>query len=376
MSKLFHLREDYSPHPFRWWHIPLLLVLIGGTIYVACTNDRIKGTSSQLTNAMKGDSLTIQLTDSSFYRQSSGEVFGTIYHITYDCSEDLQAGIDQALKEVDESLSPFNKSSVITTINQNQSMQTNERFRHVFLLAQQISAETDGAFDITCAPLVNAWGFGFKNEDNVDSTTIDSLLQFVGYQKIALQADTIVKQDARIMLDCSAIAKGYGVDAVAEYFESQGVQSYMVEIGGEVRTRGCNAEGNKWRIGINKPTDDPTNTNQELEEVLEVSNTSMATSGNYRNYYVKNSRRYAHTIDPRTGYPVQHSLLSATVLAPDCATADAYATSFMVMGLKEAQQILTQHPELMAYLIYTDEKGNYAIWQSEGMNTADEAENN
>ncbi len=365
MSKLFHLREDYSPHPFKWWHIPLLLVLIGGTIYAACTNDRSKGTGSQPTSAMKGDSLTTQLTDSSFYRQSSGEVFGTFYHITYDCAEDLQAGIDQALKEVDESLSPFNKSSVITAINQNQSMQTNERFRHVFQLAQKISADTDGAFDITCAPLVNAWGFGFKNEANVDSTTIDSLLQFVGYKKIALQNDTIVKQDARIMLDCSAIAKGYGVDAVADYFESKGVQSYMVEIGGEVRTRGCNAEGNKWRIGINKPTDDPTNTNQELEEVLEVSNTAMATSGNYRNYYVKNSRRYAHTIDPRTGYPVQHSLLSATVLAPDCATADAYATSFMVMGLEAAQRVLQRHPELQACLIYDKGKNETAVWHSD-----------
>lgn len=365
MSKLFHLREDYSPHPFKWWHIPLLLVLIGGTIYAACTNDRSKGTGSQPTSAMKGDSLTTQLTDSSFYRQSSGEVFGTFYHITYDCAEDLQAGIDQALKEVDESLSPFNKSSVITAINQNQSMQTNERFRHVFQLAQKISADTDGAFDITCAPLVNAWGFGFKNEANVDSTTIDSLLQFVGYKKIALQNDTIVKQDARIMLDCSAIAKGYGVDAVADYFESKGVQSYMVEIGGEVRTRGCNSEGNKWRIGINKPTDDPTNTNQELEEVLEVSNTAMATSGNYRNYYVKNSRRYAHTIDPRTGYPVQHSLLSATVLAPDCATADAYATSFMVMGLEAAQRVLQRHPELQACLIYDKGKNETAVWHSD-----------
>lgn len=336
---------------------------------MVCANDKGKVGDKQQASAMKGDSLTTQLSEDSYYRKASGEVFGTFYHITYDSADDLQSGIDQALQEVDQSLSPFNKASVITAINQNKSMQTNERFRHVFLLAQKISADTDGAFDITCAPLVNAWGFGFKNEANVDSMTIDSLCQFVGYQKIQLQGDTVVKQDPRIMLDCSAIAKGYGVDAVAEFFESKGVKSYMVEIGGEVRTHGCNAEGGKWRIGINKPTDDPTNTNQELEEVLEVSNTSMATSGNYRNYYVKNNRRYAHTIDPRTGYPVQHSLLSATVLAPDCATADAYATSFMVMGLEAAQQMLKRHPELQACLIYDKGNGETAVWHSDKLNS-------
>ena len=348
MNHLFHLKEDYTPHPMRWWHLPLLLLLIGGTVWVACQN--------QLTDKNK--------TDGKEYHQTQGNVFGTLYHITYDGQKDLHEGIEATLKDVDKSLSPFNEHSVITAINNNQSDRADERLKTVFVLAQKISKVTNGAFDITCAPLVNAWGFGFKNAEKVDSTTIDSLLQFVGYKKVRLTENKIHKDDPRIMLDCSAIAKGYGVDAVAKYLEQQGVKNYMVEIGGEVRVQGLNPQRNKWRIGINKPTDDPTSTNGELQEVLEVSNIAMATSGNYRNFYEKDNIRYAHTIDPRTGYPVQHSILSATVLAADCATADAYATAFMVMGMEQAIELLVHHPEIQAYLIYSGKKGENKVWKN------------
>ena len=170
------------------------------------------------------------------------------------------------------------------------------------------------------------------------------------------------------MLDGSAIAKGYGVDAVGKYLERQGVRNYMVEIGGEVRVRGINPKGELWHVGINKPNDDPTNLNNEIEEVLQITQRSMATSGNYRNFYEKDGKKYAHTIDPRTGYPVQHSILSSTVLAEDCATADAYATSFMVLGLDKAKAVLAQHPELMAFFIYSDEKGEMQEWYTESLN--------
>ena len=300
-------------------------------------------------------------------QRSEGSVFGTFYHITYQSGKPLQDGIDNTLKEVDASLSPFNKESVITAINNNTSTETNSMFVEVFTLAQEVSKETNGAFDITVAPLVNLWGFGFKNMDNVSQAKVDSLLPYVGYQKVALIDGKIRKDCPETMLDCSAIAKGYGVDAVGKYLESEGISNYMVEIGGEVRVRGFNPRGELWHVGINTPNDDPANINNDIEQVLQITQLSMATSGNYRNYYEKDGKKYAHTIDPHTGYPVQHSILSSTVLAKDCATADAYATAFMVLGMDEAKKVLARHPELMAFFIYSGKNGEMKEWMTEGM---------
>jgi thiamine biosynthesis lipoprotein len=169
------------------------------------------------------------------------------------------------------------------------------------------------------------------------------------------------------MLDCSAIAKGYGVDVVANLLRKYGIKNFMVEIGGEVVTSGVNPERMPWRIGVTKPTDDSLSVNNELQTVINVTDKAMATSGNYRNFYYKGGRKYAHTIDPKTGYPVQHSILSATVITDDCATADAYATSFMVLGMEDAKKVLNRHPEMMAYFIYTDAKGDYSVWYSPQM---------
>ena len=174
----------------------------------------------------------------------------------------------------------------------------------------------------------------------------------------------IHKADPRVMLDCSAIAKGYGSDCVARLLRSHGIDNFMVEIGGEVVTSGINPDRVPWRIGVTKPVDDSTQVNEQLQTVLNVTDKAMATSGNYRNFYYKGGRKYAHTIDPKTGYPVQHNILSATVIADNCATADAYATSFMVLGLDGARRILKHHPELMAYLIYYDARGNDQVWFS------------
>jgi thiamine biosynthesis lipoprotein len=219
-------------------------------------------------------------------------------------------------------------------------------FSEVYQLAQTVSKETDGAFDITVAPLVNAWGFGFKHEQMPTPEQVDSLLQL------------------RNQMDFSAIAKGYGCDVVARLLESHGIHNYMVEIGGEVVVSGKNAKGDDWHIGITKPTDDSLSVEGEMQTVLTITDHAMATSGNYRNFYYKGGKKYAHTIDPKTGYPVLHSILSATVFANTCAVADAYATSFMVMGVGKAQQVLAQHPELMAYLIYSDQDGKNAVWYS------------
>lgn len=299
------------------------------------------------------------------YQHDEGFIFGTIYHISYQYDTNLKEQIEAELKKVDQSLSTFNKTSIISQVNCNEDPTTDNMFREVFTLAENISQETEGAFDITVAPLVNEWGFGFKKGITPTRQVVDSLRNIVGYQKVALTDNgKIKKQDPRIMLDCSAIAKGYGCDVVARLLRNKGVSNFMIEIGGEIVTRGFNQKQEPWRIGVNKPTDDSLNTSQELQTILNVTDIAMATSGNYRNFYYKNGKKYAHTIDPKTGYPVQHNILSATVLAKNCATADAYATSFMVLGLEGAQKILQQHPELMAYLIYADKDGKNQTWYS------------
>ena len=323
-----------------FWQIPFLLILIIGSI------------------------LIIRQQRSIPYQHDSGTVFGTIYHITYQSSDNLQAEIENELKKVDLSLSPFNKTSIISRVNRNEKVEVDGMFTEVFNLAEQISKDTDGAFDITVAPMVNVWGFGFKKGVEPSKQVLDSIRALVGYRKVKLVGKHIVKQTPGTMLDCSAIAKGYGSDVVARFLKQKGIQNFMVEIGGEVVTFGNSEKRVPWRIGVNKPTEDSLSTNGELQTVLNVTDMAMATSGNYRNFYYKNGKKYAHTIDPKTGCPVQHNILSATVLAKECAIADAYATSFMVMGLDGAKKILEKHPELLAYLIYADAKGNNKVWYS------------
>lgn len=281
------------------------------------------------------------------YQHNGNFVFGTVYNMTYEYDRDLQQEIEAELMKVDGEFSMFNEKSTVARINRGDTaVGRSEMFNEVFQLAMAVNSETDGAFDITVAPLVNAWGFGFKHEKMPTPAQVDSLMKI------------------RNQMDFSAIAKGYGCDVVARLLASKGIRNYMVEIGGEVVVSGHNAKGQPWHIGITKPVDDSLSVDGELMDVLAITDRAMATSGNYRNFYYQGGRKYAHTIDPRTGYPVEHSLLSATVLADDCATADAYATSFMVLGLDGAKAVLSRHPELSAYLIYTDEEGNYAVWQT------------
>lgn len=298
------------------------------------------------------------------YQHDSGFVFGTSYNITYQSDKNMKEEIEKVLQEVDNSLSPFNEKSVITKVNNNQPVTLSEYFLDVFNLAKEVNKESFGAFDITVAPLVNAWGFGFKNGKMPSETQVDSIRSFIGFKHVELKDGKIVKDDPRVMLDCSAIAKGFGVDMVAKRLDEEGIENYMVEIGGEIVAKGTNDKQKPWNIGVTKPTDDSLSVNQELQTVLSITNTAMATSGNYRNFYYKGGKKYAHTIDPMTGYPVQHNILSATVLGPTCAMADAYATSFMVLGLEKAKQVLAKHKELQAYFIYNDEKGQYAVWFS------------
>ncbi len=301
------------------------------------------------------------------YYTINGLIFGTVYNITYQYDGDLKVEIDEELKRFDGSLSPFNDTATITRINRNEDIVPDTFFTNVFRRSMEISKETDGAFDITVAPLANAWGFGFKKGAFPDSTMIDSLLDITGYTKVALSNEgKVVKQDKRIMLSCSAVAKGYAVDVIAQFLAKKGIKNFMVEIGGEIVAQGENPKKDLWRIGINKPVDD-LSINQELQTVLNVTGVGIATSGNYRNFYYKDGKKYAHTIDPRTGYPVQHNILSATVIAKDCMSADAYATAFMVMGLEEAERFANAHPDIDACFIYTDEKGELQTYYTKGM---------
>ena len=314
------------------WHYPFLAFLIIGTILILSK-------SKQTANPE--------------YRSAQGLAFGTRYNITYLYNTDLKPDIESTLKLVDNALSMFNPESTISQVNNSEVMLVGDQlFLKVFRRAMEISDWTHGAFDITVAPAVNAWGFGFKHAENIKQSTIDSLMEITGYWKIHELDGMIEKDDPRIMLDCSAIAKGFGSDMVADMLRSKGIDDFMVEIGGEIVVSGHNPKGKLWNIGISKPVDDSLSVNNELQTVIPVTDIAIATSGNYRNFYVKDGRKYAHTIDPHTCMPVSHSLLSATVFASDCATADALATSMMVMGLDSAQALCARHPEIRAYFIY------------------------
>lgn len=319
--------------PVNWI---ILILLVVGTILVVRHDGRSEGT----------------------WHTNQGYVFGTVYKVTYRYKDDIQSMIEARLREVDNSLSPFNPHSVISRINTGESMETDSLFRTVFRKAEEVWQLTNGAFDITCAPLVNAWGFGFRQSDFPTVQTIDSLLAFVGMDKVTMNHGIIRKRDERVMLDCSAIAKGFGSDCVATMFDGLGIRNYMIEIGGEVVVHGTNPKASLWRIGINRPTDDSLSLSNELDTILTLTCCGLATSGNYRNFYVHDGRRYAHTVDPRLGYPVQHAVLSATVIAPTCMEADAFATSFMVIGADSARQIVGQRPDLRAYLILASPDGN------------------
>ena len=301
------------------------------------------------------------------YQKDSGTMFHTIYSMTYSSPDNLQEEIETELKKFDGSLSMFNDTSTISRINKNDTtVKVDPLFTKLFQKAMEISQLTDGAFDITVAPFVNIWGFGFKNSDKVTPAMIDSMKAFVGYKKVHMKDGKVIKEDSRTTFDASAIAKGLSSDIVAEYLNRKGVDNYMIEIGGEVVTKGKNPKGELWHIGISKPVEDSV-INNEIIAVLALDNVGLATSGNYRNFYIKDGKKYAHTIDPSTGYPVQHSLLSASVIAKDCMTADAFATSFMVMGVEKSMQYVNTHRDIEAYFIYSDSTGKYQIAMSPGM---------
>lgn len=298
-----------------------------------------------------------------------GNAQGTTYHISYlsDDAINYKKDIDSLLKDIDSSMSSWLPVSIISRINNNEkSVIVDQYFIDVFNKSIKVSEKTDGYFDVTVGPLVNSWGFGPTKKSILNTSKIDSLLQFVGYKMLKLEGKKIVKTKPGIKMDFNAIAQGYTVDVLANYLQSKGIDNYLVELGGELRAKG--KKGNEdWKVGIDKPEEKATS-ERKLEAVVNLNNKALATSGNYRKFYEENGQKYSHIINPKTGYPAKQNLLSTTVIADDCMTADAYATAFMVMGLNTSQQFLESNKSLNleVYFIY-DDNGLLKTYASEGI---------
>lgn len=310
-----------------------------------------------------------------------GKTMGTTYHITYldSAGSNYQKEVDSVLVVVNNSMSTYIPTSLISQFNQMEGvgrMNVDIHFRKVLDLSLDVYTASGRSFDPTVMPLVNLFGFGFENIGVVDSARVDSIVNTIGFMHVssAMQLDVpeedavnkVEKTKANIQLDFSAVAKGYGVDVVGQLLESHGIQNYMVEIGGEVRVRGTNKAGEKWRIGIDKPNES-LGEGHQFEAIMQLNNESMATSGNYRKYKEKDGVKYVHTINPKTGWPEINNTLSVSVIAKDCATADAYATAFMVMGVDSAYTIALNDSMLEAYFIYSSVNGELLTKQTPGL---------
>ncbi len=303
----------------------------------------------------------------SAYVYNEGFVYGTIYHIIYESPDgkDLHLEIKKKLAAYNRIFSTFDSTSVISRINNNQPVEPDELFIQCFTRSMEISEITNGAFDITAGPMVNAWGFGPEQRRKMTPEKIDSLKKITGFRKVRLEDGEIIKESPHMKLDMSAVAKGYTCDLIGAFLAEKGCENYMVEIGGEVVARGENEKGRTWTIGISRPDETAFFASNDIQAKVLLPEDALATSGNYRNYYVEEGKKYAHTINPKTGYPVQHSLLSATVLSDNCMDADAFATAFMVMGLEKSIEIAENIPELKVYFIYADQEGENQIYLSE-----------
>ena len=307
------------------------------------------------------------------YRNITGFTQGTTFQITYEdkLDKDLSGDVDAIFNAFDLTFSEYIPNSIVSRINKNDStVLLDDMFIEVYNKSVEINKETNGALDLTVGPLVNAWGFGPEKKAVIDSSKIDSLLQYVGMEKIHLMGRKLIKDLPGIKVDVNSIAQGYSVDVVYRYFEKLGIRNFMVEIGGEVRARGKSPKGELWRIGVDKPSEGNNPVGDSLQTIILLDNKSVTTSGNYRKYFEENGQKFSHIIDPHTGYPYKNNLLSVTVIANDALTADGYDTPLMVLGLEKARAFLKQHPELDAYMIYSDLNGQFKVEYTKGIQFA------
>lgn len=301
----------------------------------------------------------------------TGLTQGTTYSIVYDnniniAPQDLQIKVEKILHDFDMSLSIYQDSSIISRINRNESAVPDSFFIDVFNKSVFISQMTEGAFDITVGPLVRAWGFGPDDHKNFTESIRDSLMRLVGMDKISLVNGRIIKSDPGVTIDVNAVAQGYSVDVICQYFRSIGLKNYLVEIGGEVMAVGTKG-GVPWRIGIDRPEDNNMIPGQSLQAIIKIVDKAVSTSGNYRKFYVEEGIKYSHEIDPKTGYPAKNRLLSATIVADNCTMADGIATACMVMGNEKAIDFIKSHNELSAYFVFSDDSGNFKTWMSDDL---------
>ncbi len=296
------------------------------------------------------------------WKLSQGEVFGTTYGIRYEAKEDFQEAFDSAFLAINQSMSTYDSSSLISKLNSGEKQVLDPMFVEVFTRAKEYNEVTKGYLDPTIGDVVNAWGFGAKEKlAQIDSVKIDSLMRFVGIQNLKIENNQLIKKYPQTYLEFNAFAKGYALDIVARILDQHKVQNYLIEIGGEIRCKGTNTKGKHWLVGIDKPVENTIH--GELSAKATLFNQSMATSGNYRKYYEdEKGNKYVHTIDPHTGYPARSNLLSAVVIAEDCMTADAYATAFMAMGMEKVQLFLSENPTIQSMLLYADKQGEIKIW--------------
>ncbi|MDR1725632.1 MAG: FAD:protein FMN transferase [Bacteroidales bacterium] len=296
---------------------------------------------------------------------------GTYFHIVYygnsDNSDKIKKGIDSIFSAIDNSLSLWNENSVITRLNNGEDVKLDKIFIDNFYYSREISDLTDGAFDITVGGLVEAYGFANKERRRLSQTEINDLLRCVGYKKISLSEDSthLVKEISQTKLDFNAIAQGYTSDLISDYLLSQQITSFIVDVGGEVFAKGLKPDKETWKVGLEEPAEDSLS-EVKYDYLVELSDESIVTSGSYRKYYVENGMKYSHTIDTKTGKPVTHNLLSASVIAKKSYIADGLATAFMVMGVEKAKIFLETHKEFDAYFIFTNIKGEYETYATSG----------
>ena len=305
----------------------------------------------------------------SVFANFNGFAQGSTYSIVYDNRKNIEPGelrqkVEKILNDFDMSLSLYKDSSILSKINRNEDAVPDSFFTEVYRKSVIISEMTGGAFDVTVGPLVKAWGFGPDAHKSFTEANRDSLMKLVGMNKVSLINGKLIKSDPHICLDFNAIAQGFSVDVICRFFDSLGIKNYLVEIGGEVRVKGKKA-GNLWRIGIDKPVDNNMTPGQSLQAILKMTNKAISTSGNYRKFYIEDGIKYSHHIDPKTGYTTRNTLLSVSIIADECAMADGVATGCLVMGREKAIEFIGLHPELEAYMIYSDNNGNFKTWTSE-----------
>ena len=297
-----------------------------------------------------------------------GETQGTYYSIVYfdDNQTDYQMEIDSILHDFDMSVSLWVPNSILSKINKgDSSLVVDKYFADNFIISEDVAKQTNGAFDFTIGKLIKAWGFGYDNTKNVDSLMVDSLLQHIGYQKVKLVDNKVVKQSPDITFDFNAVAQGYSVDVIGDFLQAQGIENYLVDIGGEVKAKGQKPDGSKWKMGVEKPAENKQS-ERDLRAVVELSDLSIATSGNYRKFYIENGIKYSHTINPHSGYPARNKILSASIVHKNTAYADAYATACMVMGLEKSIDFIEKLDNTEAFFIYSDNEGSYKTYATKG----------